>query len=65
MSDFNREIKIVVTVIERTQAKSFFLQNIDCPWNCGLDEFYSILQDIMTYTDYESLVENERKKKLD
>jgi hypothetical protein len=64
MSDFNRDIKLVITVIERTQAKSFFLQNIDCPWDCELEEFHSILQDVLTTTDFEQLVNDERKSRL-
>jgi len=63
MGDFNKNMKLLVTVIEGTETKSFLMTSIDCPDNCNLDEFHNILYTVFNQTDFESIVNEERKRR--
>jgi hypothetical protein len=62
MPDFNKNIKVVVTVIECRAVESFILESIDCPWDCDFSELSKILKNVMQETDYENLVRAYRGK---
>lgn len=61
LSDFNNNIKIIVTVIEKSKAESFVLNSVDCPFNCHIEEFSAVLKDVMFDANYEEMVEYYRK----
>jgi hypothetical protein len=63
MGDYNKNMKLLVTVIEENKTKSFLMSSIDCPDDCGLDEFHQILERVFDDTDFEAIVRKERESK--
>ena len=63
MGDFNRYMQLLVTVIEGNKTKSFLMSSIDCPWDCELNEFHSILDRVFNNTNFEAIVNEARKCK--
>jgi len=63
MGDYNKNMKLLVTVIEGNKTKSFMMSSIDCPRDCELEEFHQILKRVFNNTDFEAIVQKERESK--
>lgn len=64
MSRYNRDIKILVTVIEGTKTDSFLIAKADIPWDFHIGEIKNILEECLgSNVDYEDLMNDYRERK--
>lgn len=63
MSDVNKNISVVVTVIEENEAQAFTLSPLGVPWDTDLKETTEFLKSVLSETDFENLMNDYREKK--